>query len=370
MERASVQFGAGALGRGLVVPRLVAAGWSVTVVDPLPELVDRLRAQGGYWLEMGDQGAASRQWVPVGAALHPSRDRPALLRLLAAMPLVTTAVRKENLPKVAADLALAWERRSRPALLVGCENIERVDEVLAAALAEAGLSAERLAQIAIPRTVVDRICASDWPASTTIRAEAYAELAMSGPAVPGIDSAPDIDAAFDRKRYLVNSMADAAAILGRARGHSLLSEAFLDRPLLDELAPLLAALTRHLVLAHGLDAASLEDYAANSCRRLANSLIPRRLDTVARDIWRKMQPAERFFAPLIALERRGESLDAALPVMARLAALGAALDGSEDRPAYTAADLRHLGQASGTAVRSVYGRIADMMAAAPRTSRG
>ncbi len=360
MAQRSIHFGAGALGRGLVVPRLVEAGWSVTVVDPLPELLEALRRAGGYWLEWPDGIGAHTTWVPLAAALHPQNDRAVLQELLTDVPLVTTAVRKENLGRVATNLVAAWEHRNTDVALLGCENVERVDELLTKTLLAAGLPAERLGSVSIPRTVVDRICASDWPASTTIRTEQYAELAATetGRAIPGVLQVADIDARFDRKRYLVNTLADAAAILGGVRGYTLLSQAFLDAPLLAELEPLIESLTRHLVMAHGFRVDELQAYVAASRRRLANPFIPRRLDTVARDVWRKMLPGERFFAPLIDLAERGESSDAALPVMARLVLLGAKLEGAPVTVTTTADHLRKLGQASGPVAERVYEKVA------------
>lgn len=361
----AVHFGAGALGRGLVVPHLVEAGWSVTLVDPVPELVDALRRQNGYKLAIGEAGGSRELQVHVAGVLHPVHDAASLRAALAEATLVTTAVRKENLPGVAKLLVADWAfSGTGEAALVGCENVERVDDMLAGALREAGLPPERLARLRIPRTVVDRICASDWPASTTIRTESYGELAASlgGAAIPGVQGVARIDAVFDRKRYLVNTLADAAAILGRAKGYGLLSEAFADAALLAELDPLVEALLRHLVLRHGFAPADLRAYLALSRQRLANRFIPRQLTTVARDIRRKMLPGERFAAPLIDLIHRGEVIDLAVAVLGRIARLGAALDSPPDQPAFGPDELRRLGTAAAdSATIALYSHLAIAM---------
>ena len=363
MERTAVHFGAGALGRGLVLPRLVGAGWSVVVVDPLPEVVAALRHNGGYPLEMNGKGALRRLWIPVAAALHPVQDREAIAAQLAVAPLVTSAVRKENLTVMISQLAAAWATAMPNIVaLVGCENVERVDEVVGAILAATELPLQRQARVLIPRTVVDRICASDWPASMAIRTETYTELAVSptGLDLPGIDVVHDIDAAFDRKRYLVNTLADAAAILGLGKGYTLLSQACSDQSLLHELAPLLDALKRNLALLHGFAATDLDSYADVSRLRLADTFIPRQLDTVARDLWRKMQPGERFFAPVIDLERRGASNSEALVVLARLVRIVARIEGTGDDDVI--AKLHGLGRGD-EATRAVYVAVAAHLAA-------
>ena len=366
MKRTSVHFGAGALGRGLVVPRLVEAGWAVVVVDPLDSLLAALRRDGGYRLELSQNGETHETWVPVEAALHPTKDSAAIAAHLGAVPLVTTAVRKENLGSTVKQLATAWaDQMPSPVTVVGCENVERVDEVLGAHFDASGLTPAKRRQVTIPRTVVDRICASGWPETTIIRTEPYAELAASGGAtdLPGIQSVREIDATFDRKRYLVNTFADAAAILGLSRGYTLLSEAFCDEALLRELAPLIDALERHLIALHGFERRELDLYAETSRRRLAETFIPRRLDTVARDIWRKMQPGERFFAPLIDLQRRGLASPEATGVVANLVLVGSAIDGG------TTADdagsrLAEIGRTAGDAdADAVYRNIADRLEA-------
>jgi mannitol-1-phosphate 5-dehydrogenase len=152
-----------------------------------------------------------------------------------------------------------------------------------------------------------------------VTTEPFNELAVGADAdIPGIDSVPDVDTQFARKRYLVNTFADASAVLGVARGHRTLAEAIADAAIQHRIAPLLGALELHLVLACGFERDALESYLARSRRRLANTAIPRRLDTVSRDFWRKLGPSERFAEPLIDLESRGRLDDGAVEVIAAL----------------------------------------------------
>ena len=332
----AVHFGAGALGRGLVVPRLAEAGWRVTLVDADRTLVEALVGARSYPLMIAGDGGSERRAVSIAGALRP--DDPGLAPLLSRTPLVTTAVRRENLPRVARTLVAAWTEAGMPetVAVVGCENVERVDEVLAAAFAAAGISPAQRARLRLPRTVVDRICAADWPAGLGITTEPFCELAAAGgDAIPGIEAVSDIDARFARKRYLVNSFADASAVFGVTRGHHTLAEAIADPEVARQVAPLLAALRLHLGLAYGYGADSLAAYEEQSRRRLANAAIPRRLETVARDVSRKLAPNERFAEPLIDLEARGllaEDAVAVLAAMVRAAGIGAASAASAPLP--------------------------------------
>lgn len=315
----AVHFGAGALGRALVVPRLSAAGWSVFLADPDAALVAALAAGGGYPLTVADAGGSAVHTVAIAGAGRPG-DSEVQSRLAAAR-LITTAVRRENLHHVAASLVAVWNSRGMPGTVavVGCENVERVDEVLDAAFAGAGISAAQRGRLVLPRTVVDRISAADWPSGLGVTTEPFNELAAGGDlAIPGIDTVGDIDARFARKRYLVNAFADASAILALPRGLRTLADAITDESIQREIGPLLASLALYLELAHGYSPASLATYLATSRARLANTAIPRRIETVARDFWRKLGPTERFAEPLIDLEARGLLDDATVAVVAAL----------------------------------------------------
>lgn len=351
----AIHFGAGALGRGLVVPRLVAAGWLVTVVDADAALIDALARGNRYPLVVAEGEERRDHTISIAGACR--SDDPALQARLSEATLVTTAVRRENLAAVAAGLVAAWNRHgmAETVAVVGCENVEHVDAVLEAAFAAAGITAEQRARLRLPRTVVDRICASDWPQSLAVTTEPFNELVVSGDAgIAGIDGVADIDAHFARKRFLVNTFADASAILGAARGHRTLAQTIVDPEIQRTIAPLLAALERHLAAAYGYTAASLDEYLAECRRRLANPAIPRRIETVARDIWRKLGPSERFAEPLIDLEQRGALTDEAVAVLAVL--VRAAGGGAAVAPAYG-------GDSLAPAARRFYDRLERALAA-------
>ncbi len=323
----AIHFGAGALGRGLVVPKLVAAGWRVIVVDADKTLVDSLAAQGGYPLVVVDGDAEHTQRISIHGAMHP--QDPALVSLLASVSLVTTAVRRENLGRVASALVSAWSAHgmAAPVSVVGCENVEQVDSVLAEAFTAVGISDAQRAGLHLPRTVVDRICASAWPQSLAVTTEPFTELAIgSAVSIPGFEQVENIDALFARKRYLVNAFADASAILGVPRGLKSLSEAVRDVEIQRTIAPLLDALIRYLVADYGFSARDLAAYLETSRARLANTAIPRSLETVARDVWRKLGPTERFAEPLIALQAQAALSDEAVRVVAALVRAAIAAD--------------------------------------------
>lgn len=297
----AVHVGAGSLGRGLIVPLLTDAGFAVTVVDADRGLVERLRHEGAYDLDVvgGDRRPPVRR-IPVADALY--ADSVGDLRArLAAAAVATTAVRVENLPRVADLLGRTLTDRptALPLHIVACENAERASSQLATLL-------ETVAPIPsaclFRDAVVDRICTADWPTSLAIRVEAYHDWTVELPAgerfpVPAATAVPNLDPYFRRKLYLVNTVADAIAFLGARRGYRDLHEAAGDPIVCATLAPAIAELCSVLARRYGLPATSLERYSARALTRLAQPAMRRALDTVARDGWRKLGVDERFVRP-------------------------------------------------------------------------
>ena len=342
-----VHFGAGSLGRGLVVPVLAANGASVVLADADAALVERLAADRAYTLRIG----ARSERIVIAAALH--INDPALPAVLREARLVTTAVRQPNLPGVAMLLARSWGRESDGArVVVSCENVRHVGVEIARLLGAAGMDMDR---VITPDCVVDRVCAARWPLDMAVETENYLEWSVEGDALAGIrlaETAPNVGQRFTRKRYLVNTYADAMGFLGERAGHTMLHEAAADAALLQQVEPLMAALRLLLHARDGFDEAALLAYQNTARARLANTAIDRRLSTVARDLRRKMSPDERFMEPIAALMTRGADVAAAIEVIAAI------LDDPAADRAATLAAIRHDWRGADWA-DAVLGRIAS-----------
>lgn len=312
-----VHFGGGSLGLGLVVATLAEAGARVTVVDADGALVEALCARGGYELEIHDAGAVHTGFVPIETALPAAAGSGALHDALASADLVTTSVRVPNLARVA-DVLDASLDASLDAVapgggwpsVVACENLAGSSQVLAAAVAGVrSWPAERVASTFLDAEV-DRICQTAWPRRLAVATEPYREWAVQDPhgalaRVPGVTRVDDLAPFFDRKRAFVNAVADAFAFLGAERGLTYLHEAAADAALDDVIGALQADLVAQVGRWPGFSAAGLQAYAFAAVERLANPGIRRRLDTVARDLERKLGPGERFAEPGLSLVRGG-----------------------------------------------------------------
>lgn len=121
-----VHFGAGALGRGLVVPMLYESGMDVVLVDTNPRLIDFLRKNCVYQIDETDT-AQRMKTIEVKDVIHSIDEKGKLTKVLKETKLVTTSVRRENLIHVARVLADAWaDTDNSNRRVYCCENVEGV----------------------------------------------------------------------------------------------------------------------------------------------------------------------------------------------------------------------------------------------------
>lgn len=317
MSAAALHFGAGALGRALVLPRLHAAGHRLAVVDTDVALVDRLRADGGYRLVVADASRATERFVRVEHAFVLGRDDVGLNAAIAEAELVSTSVRVGNLAAVVERLGAVWRGEpGRVRHVLGCENAESIGALLDGLFERS--APEVSGKIRCPDCVVDRISAID-PDGRTAHTEPYHEWvveAASGGVPPGPDVAHDVAPLFHRKRYLVNAVADACAFLGAADGLDYLHKAVADARIRASIEPFVALVLRHLERRFDLSPDALVAYRARCLERLGNPAIGRRLDTVARDPWRKFGADERFLTPVLERAAAGDDVGPALEALA------------------------------------------------------
>lgn len=321
MGQISLHFGAGALGRGLILPMLAQRKVSLAIADTNIALVDEISARGGYPIAVLENGTRQDIFIPVVHAFAIGRDDDDLNAFIAKANFVTTSVQVGNLPSVVARLASIWEDNLlSPRTVVGCENLRKVGAHVKALFAD--IDAGLAGSISCPDCVVDRICAAS-PSDLLVETESYTEWVTEFDGAPwftGPDVAPDVDRLFFRKRYLVNTLADGVSFLGKAKGYSYLHQAINNHEILQRLEPVLTLLRTHLVRVFGFDAQELTDYQALNIRRLGNPAISRRIDTVARDPWRKFAPDERFMEPVLTEFDAGQDIDAAIPVLSAVIA--------------------------------------------------
>lgn len=313
MKKIVVHFGGGALGRGLVVPLLVQSDCEVVLVDVEEQLLQEIKQKHGYPLFVTDESSdQQQQFIQIKDAISSVQESDKLAAYLKKATVITTAVRRENLIHVVNTLLHSLDGQQKK-LVICAENIENVSYYFQQLLQQTAQT-ERHRRIAesliVPNTIVDRICSSEWPKSLQINTEVFHELAVDQGCIAKTDLAliptiQEIDAAFARKRLLVNTYADASSFLALAEGKHYLHEAITDETIQQKLAPYFEGFIVLLKEKYHYTAEELSDWQRIYTKRLANPKIARELDSVARNLWPKLTLQERFVWPLLELIELG-----------------------------------------------------------------
>lgn len=232
-----MQFGAGNIGRGLVGYLLRRAGYEVTFVDVVDDLVRQLNDRGGYSVRVVTRDGERLERIDGVRALH-AADVKGVVRAVADAQLVTTAVGPGVLPAVAEPVREGLRRHGANAVnVIACENLAGNSSRLRALVElEGGWSVPPWA--GFPDCVVDRIvtAAADpqSPLAVTVE-EAFEFLVLrrawvgEAPRIEGLVLVDDLEPYRLRKLWLVNGLHAAVAYLGHLRGYRYVDEAMTDR---------------------------------------------------------------------------------------------------------------------------------------------
>lgn len=315
MEKLAVHFGGGALGRGLVIPYLEDAGYEVVVVDIDQSLLKALKDQDGYHLNVTDVPENSRE-IHIKDAVDFDAKNEQLQKYLKAAEVITTSVRKENLKYVIRVLTEVLDPADQK-LILCAENIENAGSYFRSLLKEA--TDREYPNLLIPNTVVDRICASQWPSSLDLLTEDFGEFGFEKTgdmeSIGKIAALDDLERAFIRKRLLVNTYCDASCFLGKSKGKQYLSEAVSDPAVQKELQPYFDTFSTVLEKKYGYTKEELDYWTELYKHRLSNPKIKRELNTVARGLWAKLGYYERFLLPIIQMKELSEDTEDAIKVL-------------------------------------------------------
>lgn len=296
-----VVFGAGAVGRGFVGPLFSRAGWHVTFIDVMPELIERLCADGGYpQIILDNKGRREVAVRPVDA-LHID-DTAAVVAAVADADLAATAVGAPNLEKVATLIAQALPGREKPLDVLLCENLHGVADHVRRLVNDASAAPANnlgLAACSIGRMIPSGI--ADPATPTAVHVEPYEFLPYDAtglhgpdPNVPGLVPVHEkFDAFADRKLYVHNMGHCMAAYLGDLLELTYIWEVMevpeahlLVRSAMTETASAVAQ-------TYGLPMGPLLDHVNDLLHRFRNRATKDSVARVGRDPLRKMAGDDR-----------------------------------------------------------------------------
>jgi mannitol-1-phosphate 5-dehydrogenase len=317
-----VIIGAGGIGRGVVAPRVAAAGMAPVLVDVDAGLLLALDAAGSYHVRLVSR--LMREDIRVdGYRTVALGDKEALSEAVAGCALISVSVGVAHLDAVARQLAPALARRSEPVNVLLCENASDAAVRLAAALLRYGVDGGKVACVAtsveaMRRRVegsLDIIGEPRQPVFVARHDWRGAELEL-----PEFVFVDDLAALYARKLYTNNAGHAVLSYVGWRFGLESIATAASDPRVVPFLDDLLKVAVPALVHAYCLDEGALAEHVVDLVgTRFRNPELDDSTLRVGRDVVRKLSRKER----LVGLMRLAEA--AGLPTLPITRVIGAAL---------------------------------------------
>lgn len=313
----AVHFGAGNIGRGFIGLYLTRSGYDLTFVEANAALVELINAHRSYPVITVGRGGRAEEWVRGVQAIR-ADDVQSVVRAVANADIVTTAVGKAALARVAPLIAEGLRRRRKdvvPVVVVACENLTGNSTFLGGLVRGAlGHDAAAADAAVFPNCMVDRIVPNAGPElrgphPLAVVVEDYAQWVIdvrplaAQPPLQGVAFSDSLDAVLAQKLCTVNAAHAMVAYYGNLRGHQYIHEAIADENIRALLDGALAEAGRMLSATYGIAPDVQDAFARRAVIRLENPLLRDEVKRVARDPMRKLGHDDRLVRPALgALE--------------------------------------------------------------------
>jgi len=319
MKDSVVIFGAGAVGRGLIARLVAANGLTPVFVEADLQLAQYLKQIDGYVVHL--TGKARQGRVVSNYDVLTPEEGEEISRALANCLFMATAVGGQNLKAVAATVALGLgsrvKKRKEPLNILVCENWPHADNILAAALLDAGCDKESFACV---RCSVERMV-QKIETSVDLITESGRTVYVDSQAwkgdkchIEGLIFSDSVEAIYARKLYTSNAGGAVLAYLGSLSGCQFIYEALEIPKIRENLLDLLNVAKQALTLKNfefrilnlELWKAELEQHVDELITwRFANRSLADTVERVARNPLRKLGTEERLAGLAHLLERGG-----------------------------------------------------------------
>lgn len=308
----ALHFGAGNIGRGFIGLVLSNAGYELSFADVNSELIRQINELKHYTVET-ISSEPERFNVSVVQGFDIKNDDRALIKAMAEMDLITTAVGPNVLPKIAPLFAQALEYKAQKQIngfihIIACENVIAGSELLKNEIYKL-LNEDTRAYvdqwIVFPNSAVDRIVPiQENTEPLLVRVEPYYEWIIDQTkikddlSIRGAIFTDKLDAYIERKLYLVNAGHAAIAYAAYSKGYATISDALRDVEIYDHVKGQMLEAANLLSLKHGFSYKELATYAEKTLDRFSSPDITDSIFRVGRSPLRKLSPNDRFIRPL------------------------------------------------------------------------
>lgn len=320
MRNTIVVFGSGATGRAHIGLLAWQAGFEIVFVDKKKDLVDRLRKEGSYRVDV--HGKDVQEVRVTGFQVYSSEERDRIADVIVNSCLVLTSVFDQNLPDVAKTIALAGSkcrlsRREDPLNFIACENMANSSSSLKKSVLERIKAEEDLDYVkrtfGFPDCMISRVVPQPEDDPLRLVTEDYNEWTVDEFAFLGEKPArlrpltlvKNQAARLERKLYVHNGGHATAGYFAYHRGWEYIHEALTDPLVVKQTVGALDELGEVVIHKHNFDPVEINEYKDDLKRRGALAALKDRVDRVIRDPLRKLSPSERLVAPALYAEEHG-----------------------------------------------------------------
>lgn len=314
----AVHFGAGNIGRGFIGPILIESGYDLTFVDVDESRINLLNSLHQYPVVI--IGEEERVQQISGFRGVSGRDIDAVINIVAEADIITTAVGKVALEKVAPSIARGFSKKlemSRLAtkpfqvIVIACENVSDNTSYLLS-LVKHHLTEDEWGEINrlgnFPNCVVDRIVPNieQEPSAHPLMVivEEYSQLVLDKAslgenAIPihGAELTDNISGVLAQKLFTLNMAHSIIGYYGYLAGFSMVHEAVQDYRIGHLLEGAVEEVGKLLVARYGISQDKQREYSKKMISRFRNPRLPDNLMRITKDPKRKLGPSDRLIAP-------------------------------------------------------------------------
>lgn len=303
MAERVVIIGAGGSGRGFIARLLNEEAVKLCFVDRNRELIEALRKNGQYSIQVGVE---TEKTVVSGYEAFAS-DETEAVECTAKADWIFTAVGEEHLKELVPFLERARDRRGEPFRIIACENGIAPKSVFRKALEGSRAQDSRITQGVIFCTSIP-----ERKGSLNIVSEDYPELPYDVDEelfrLPFVHfpATPHLDRLLQRKIYTYNCLSACISYLGAYLKYDIYSDAANDTLIRQYCTLLLSGLNRTLCRSMGVDLDDQLEFSRRALKKFTNPNISDTIQKNARSAVRKLSPTERIMGPMKLMEQQGE----------------------------------------------------------------
>jgi len=330
----AVMYGAGNIGRGFIGKVFSEGGLDVVFVDVVPEVVNKLNADGQYPVRLVSN-EETREVTVKNASAVSGMDSEAVAKEILDADVMATAVGVNVLPKIVANIAAGLDARAAagkgPLDIIICENLLDADKYLRSLLEDAVKPATRdylessvgLVEASIGRMVP--VMTDEMRGDNILRVwvEPYEELPVDKDAfkneLPPIKTLVPFSpfGFYIRRKLFLHNMGHAiCAYFGWRKGYDYIWQSA-DDP---EIQPLVKAAMLDVAAAlhkgYGIPLKEIEDNVYDLLGRFANRVLRDSTARVGMDPVRKLKATDRLVGAALYCQENGVGYDNILPAIA------------------------------------------------------